>query len=208
MDTFAAIAARRTIRDFTEQEISAEILDKLFTAGLQAPTNNHMREWEFILLQDREKRHQLLDMVIHPLDEKGALQVIDQWGLKNEDQRNMYLKGIPRQYSMLAQAACLILPCFRQDSPLLHPQTLSDLNPFASIWLCIENILIAAADQGILGVVRIPMEDEIRILKQQLHIPTNYEIPCFLALGYPTENAHRAKQIEINTIDKIHYDKW
>jgi nitroreductase len=167
-----------------------------------------MREWEFILLQDRQKRIALLDQLLHPVGEKGALDIIDRWGLKDEDQRAMYLDAIPKQYAMLAQAACLILPCFNQPSPLLSPKTLSDLNAFASIWMCIENILIAAADVGVFGVVRIPMEDEREKLKELLNIPAAYEIPCFLALGYPADDARSAKQVQINLQEKMHLDQW
>ena len=94
---------------------------------------------------------------------------------------------------MLYNAGCLMLPCFRQPSPLLKPKDLSALNPFASIWCCIENILVAAAAEGIFGVTRIPFEAERKTLKQYLSIPPDYEIPCYLALGYPAETASRTK---------------
>jgi nitroreductase len=208
METLTAIASRKTIRDFEDREISHNVIEQIITAGLQAPSNNHMREWEFILLKDRDKRRALLDEIIYPIDEKGALAVINRWGMKDETQRAMYLDGIPKQYSMLDKAACLLLPCFKQESPLLKPKSLSSLNSFASIWMCIENIFIAASDQGIYGVVRIPMDDEIKIIKEKLQIPANYEIPCFIALGYPAENAKRAKQVDIDSKKKIHTDKW
>ena len=208
METLAAIESRKTIRDFADRDIPQEVIEKIITAGLQAPSNNHMREWEFILLDNREKRRALLNEIVHPLDEKGALAVINRWGMKDTDQREMYLDAIPKQYAMLNDAACLILPCFKQESPLLKPKTLSSLNGFASIWMCIENMFIAAADQGIYGVVRIPMDDERKTIKEKLQIPANYEIPCFIALGYPSENAKRARQVDIDLKKKIHTDKW
>jgi len=48
------------------------------------------------------------------------------------------------------------LPCFRQTSPLLKPKTPSGLNAFASIWCCVENMLVVAAAEGVFGVVHIP----------------------------------------------------
>lgn len=208
METLQAIAARRTIRDFEDKPIPQEMIEKILLAGLQAPSNNHMREWEFILLHDREKRRTLLDNIIHPLNEKGALRVINRWGLQDEMQRAMYLDGIPKQYGMLEKAGCLIVPCFKQETPLLRPKTLSALNSFASMWMCIENIFIAATDQGIYGVVRIPMEDERKIIKESLGIPELYEIPCFIALGYPAADARRARQVEIDLKAKLHQDQW
>ena len=208
MHTYQAIAARKTIRDFAPQEIPYELIKKLIAAGFNAPTNNHMREWHFILLQDKEQRKELLDQVINPVGKRGAVGIINRWGLTDEVQREMYIEGIPKQYSMLFTAGCLILPCYCQPSPLLMPKDLSALNPFASIWCCIENILIAAASEGIFGVTRIPFEAERKILKQYLKIPDPYEVPCYLALGYPSPAARRTRQVEICLEERIHLNKW
>ncbi len=208
MDVYEAIAARKTIRDFAALEIDSAMIEKLVAAGMQAPTNNHMREWHFIILQDKNKRKTLLDQVIHPVDERGAVDIVNDWGLVDESQRRMYIENIPRQYAMLFQAGCLMLPCFRQTSDLIKPRDMFALNPFASIWCCIENILIAAAAEGIFGVTRIPFEEERTVIKQFLNIPTDYEVPCYLALGYPTPNARRAAQVDINLQERIHLNGW
>jgi nitroreductase len=208
MEIYEALASRKTIRDFSNREINTELIKKIIAAGFYAPSNNHMREWHFILLQDKDRRKELLDQVIKPLNRKASLGVINRWGMTDEDQREMYLDAIPKQYSMLMNAACLILPCFQQGSPILKPKTLSDLNAFASIWCCIENILVAAASEGIFGVVRIPFEEERKVLKEFHHLPENYEIPCYIALGYPAEDAKRARQVEFRLEDRLHTDTW
>ena len=208
MDVYEAIFARKTIRDFAPRNIDPEIIKKIITAGFQAPTNNHMREWHFVLLQDKDQRKELFDRVIKPVSTKGATGIVNRWGLTNDSQRRMYIEAIPKQYSMLFNAVALILPCFSQPSPLLKPKDLSALNPFASIWCCIENILVAAAAEGIFGVTRIPFEAERKTIKQFINLPAEYEIPCYLALGYPAETAARAGQIDINLDARIHNNGW
>jgi nitroreductase len=208
MDVYKAIATRKTIRDFEPREIEQSVLKKIIAAGMMAPSNNHMREWHFILLQDKAMRKELLDQIIHPVDVKGATAIIDRWGLTNESQRQVYIEAIPKQYNMLYTAGALIYPCFSQTSPLLKPVNLSALNPFVSIWCCIENMLVAAAAEGIFGVTRILFEDERKILKKYLHLPRGFEIPCHLALGYPAKNARRMGQIEINIDERVHMNGW
>ena len=78
---------------------------------------------------------------------------------------------------MLLTAGCLIIPCFRQFEPLLKPKSLSALNPFASIWCCIENMLIAAAAEWIYGVTRIPFDEEIK------HLKLEWKKECILTNG-------------------------
>jgi nitroreductase len=208
MDIYKALLSRQTIRDFAPREISKRIIEKLIGAGFAAPSNNHMREWHFVLLQDIDKRKELLDKVIKPTGVKGATAIIDRWGLKDPLQRGCYIEAIPKQYSMLFSAPLLILPFFRQPYPLLKPKSLSDLNYFASIWACIENILVAAAAEGIFGVTRIPFSDESKVVKKYLNIPKDYEFPTWIALGYPAEGAKRVKQVEIKLSERIHQNEW
>jgi nitroreductase len=208
MDVYEAMAARKTIRDFAGKPVSEELIHKIINAGFHAPTNNHMRDWHFILLQDKDKRKALLDQVIHPVSKSGANGILNRWGVTNQIQREMYLDGIPKQYSMLLNAGCLLLPCFHQPTPVLKSKEIFGLNAFASIWCCIENILVAAASEGLFGVTRIPFKTESQIIKQALSIPVEYEVPCWLALGYPVDDAHRARQVEIILEDRIHYGGW
>ncbi len=208
MDVYEAIETRMTIRDFEDRMVDPDLVRKLISAGFKAPTNNHLRHWHFVLLPDKTQRKAILDKVIEPVGKKGAVGIVKSWGLTEVSQREMYIEAIPRQYDMLYGAGCLILPCFCQQQPLLKPKDLSALNPFASIWCCIENILVAAASEGIYGVTRIPFETERKILKQILSIPPEFEIPCYIALGYPAENALRTRQIEIDLDLRIHLNRW
>jgi nitroreductase len=63
MDMYEAIFSRRTVRDFQEKEIDLEIIKRILNAGLHAPTNNHLREWEFVIVNDKSARLKLIDKV-------------------------------------------------------------------------------------------------------------------------------------------------
>ncbi|MFT4005223.1 MAG: nitroreductase family protein [Lacrimispora sp.] len=208
MDFYETVAARRTIRNFEDRAIPENVLERIIRAGLQAPTNNHMREWEFIILNDKTKRLEAIRYVPKDLSVEESTAIIDKWGLTDECQREMYLIGIPRQYQMLLNAGCLIIPAFRHHGILLKPESMSALNSFASIWCCIENMLLAAAAEGIFGVTRIPFEEETHHLKATLGIPDGYELPCYLALGYPAKELPPSRQIPIKTKDRIHLGHW
>jgi len=213
MDLYQAFLQRKTIRDFEQidgkpRPIDDARIQKLIRAGFTAPTNDHMRDWHFVLLNDLEKRSQLVSEVIKPLSRKRSEMIVNRWGLTDPDQREMYIEAIPRQFSMLKDCGCLILPFYRQDLPLLKPKNISALNYFVSIWLCIENILTAAASEGIFGVTRIPDTHESKVVRETLNVPANYEFPCWLALGYPAENAARARQVSIDLNSRIHSDNW
>ena len=207
MDVYAAIDARQTIRDFENKPVPDEIIERILEAGLKAPTNDHMRHWEFVLVNDKAEREKLLR--IRPIESVDEINgTLDRWGLGDKLQRDMYVEALPRQYSMLYNAGCLILPFFKVETPLLQPKNLSALNPFASIWCCIENMLLAAAAEGIFGVTRIPMTDESEHIKHVVGHPGNYAFPCYVALGYPTKGAVRTGQNAVSIKAKVHKNVW
>lgn len=207
MDLYEAIKARRTIRNFEAIPVEASIIEKIVDAGLRAPTNDHLRDWEFVVVNDRERRAKLL-RVEDMTDRDECDNMLDAEGMTDDVQRRMYHAAMPRQFSMLHTAGCLILPFFRVDIPLLRPESLSSLNYFASIWCCIENMLLAAAAEGIFGVTRIPMTEESEHIKNVLGHPDDYVMPCYIALGYPAKDAPRPAQKPIVARDKIHLNAW
>jgi nitroreductase len=209
VDVYEVISKRRTVRDFQDKAISMEVIKRIIDAGLRAPTNDHLRQWEFILITEQSERLAVINKVNKNLTARDSEKLLDKWDYSDPFQREMYIDAIPKQYRMLLQAGCLIIPCFHQKSPLLKPKNLSALNGFASIWCCIENMLLAAAAEGIYGVTRIPFDKEINHLRNILNIPEEYAVPCYLALGYPDQNTSKPiLQHKIRTEDRIHYNKW
>ena len=208
VEAYKAIAKRRTVRDFDERPVRKATIRKIVAAGLRAPSNNHLRQWEFVIVDTKDNRVRTLAAVNQNLTVKSAERIINEWGLRNRVQREMYLDGIPKQYRMLLTAGCLIIPCFLQEAPLLKPRSLSSLNGFASIWCCIENMLVAASAEGIYGVTRIPFDKEIAHLHRVLRVPRKYSIPCYLALGYPAKAKSEIRQIKVTPADRIHNNRW
>jgi nitroreductase len=210
MDIYEAISARRTIRDFDARSIDPAILLRILDAGMRAPSHNHLREWQFVRVESRRQRQALVQSFDSERTREEIEAVLDGWGLAVECQRAMYLDGIPKQASMLLDAGAVIIPCFRQEEPLLAEKpSLHALNAFASIWAVIENILVAAASEGIFGVTKIVSRpSETENVRAILGIPPKYEIPCYLALGYPRDDAFVAKQLSIDVTERLHIDRW
>jgi len=208
MDFYEVVNARRTIRDFTDQSIDIDILKRILSIGLKAPSNDHMREWEFVVVTDREIIASLLKNIPKKVSDKRIEFILKSWKLNDECQKDMYRDAIPKQYEMLYKSGCLILPFFKQHKDLLKPKTLSSLNAFASIWCCIENILLAATEEGLAGAIRIPHESESEHISTVLNHPKEYIMPCYIALGYSAPNAVIKQQIEYDIEDKIHFNAW
>ena len=122
----------------------------------------------------------------------------------DEVQREVYLKALPVQLSMLMEAPMLLAVCFRMKKPLHKCRTLYDLNNFASVWACIANILLAMAAEGLFGVTYVPKET--KDLKNILGVPDDYEKAALIPIGYP--DYYRIKQKPVLLENKIHIYEW
>jgi nitroreductase len=118
----------------------------------------------------------------------------------------MYKYSIPIQAKMILTAGAVLIPVYSQPFPLMQPKERMHLNYFASIWMCIENMLLSAVEENIYGVTYIPKFPER--IKTLLKIPDKHEFPCVLALGYPQEGAKSFKPDSYNIDQKIHYNYW
>ena len=208
MDFYEVLKKRRTYRDFSDREVSDEILKRVIGAAFKAPTNDHLRQFEFIVVRGREN----IAKVIAPLAKnmaafKDLVFEVDDSG--DKDKMVMFADALPKQQKMLMDSGLLILPFFRQkQSPLLKPTEQSSLNYFASAWCAVENMLLAATNEGLGTVFHIPVNDEGGMIKEIVGAPEEYEFTCLLTMGYPVENAFLPKQKEINLEDRIHDNIW
>ena len=54
MDFYQVLEKRRTIRDFSDKEVTDDVLEKVLSAAFKAPTNDHLRQFEFIVVRVQE----------------------------------------------------------------------------------------------------------------------------------------------------------
>lgn len=208
MELYEVFEKRRTYRDYSDREVSDEILKRVIGAAFKAPTNDHLRQLEFIVVRGREH----IAKVIAPLVKNMAAfreLVFEADDSGDREKMEMFADALPKQQKMLMQSGLLILPFFRQkQSPLLKPAEQSSLNYFASAWCALENMLLAATAEGLGTVFHIPVSNEAEEIKEIVGAPAGYEFTCLLTMGYPAENAFLPKQKEIDVGQRIHANVW
>lgn len=208
MEFYTVVEKRRTIRDFENETIPQEALERIISAALKAPTNDHMRDWHYIVLQDRDTVVRLLQVIPNGISHDDMEQLLRDWSLSDPEQQAAYRNAVPKQHRMLLDASAVVIPLLKQKTDILHPENLSHLNGFASIWCSIENIFLAATAEGYACTLRIPLGGEAGCAKKVLGFPDDYLMPCFIGIGRPKPDAPAIKQKDIRTQDRIHWNKW
>lgn len=206
MDLYEAIYKRRIIRDFKDKKVPDEIIEKIINAGLQAPTHDHLRNWEFVIIKDPKDKENILQFIKKGV--KPQLEILKQILVEGTSQQKMYAVAMPRQYSMLYNASHIILPFFKSNSGVLHPSSVSSLNPISSIWCVIENIFLAATAENLTCSMRIPVGEEGMNVAKIVNAPDEYLLPCYIGIGYPADESPIVEQVQYTAKEKMHFGKW
>jgi len=61
MELFDAIAARRSIRQYSDRPVEQDVLKQVLEAGRLAPSAKNIQDWRFIVVRDIETRAQLVE---------------------------------------------------------------------------------------------------------------------------------------------------
>ena len=204
MELQKVIAKRRTIRDFSNKPIDQEIIDIALHAGLKAPSYNHLKQWDFILVKDMKVRLNLTQT------EEMIEEITDELKKAFEDQdilaKEMYLDAIPKQKRMILTAPELLVVVYKPKTQVSESKRIYDLNCLASVWCCIENILLSLAENDVFGVTFIPQNTQA--IKEALNIPQELEVAAIIPFGYKVSDAKTIPQKEVILEEKLHINNW
>jgi nitroreductase len=204
MEFYDAVARRRTVREFEPRAVEESKLRRVLEAGLMAPSNGHQKYWEFILLRDPEKRREAVVNALKSRDLKDKPEIEKLVAsFSNEELKDVYRRALPLQLTMMLTAPELLIVCYKMR-PLSEVKTLFQLNPRASVWMCIEDIMLALAAEGLYGCTYTPYEAEG--LKTHLDIPAGYEIASVIPFGYPASMPAANEQEALEP--RLHIDRW
>ena len=208
MEFYEAVEKRRTIRDFENEEIPQAVVERIIAAALKAPTNDHMRDWHYIVIRDKETVAKLLDIIPKGISDEDMEQLLKDWNLNDSEQQSAYRNAVPKQHKMLMDASVVVIPLLKQKTDILHPDNISHLNGFASIWCSIENLFLASTAEGYGCTLRVPLGNEEEYSRKVLGFPNDYFMPCFIGIGKPKKDAPVIKQKDIDVNERIHLNKW
>jgi len=204
MEFYEAVKKRRTVREFAEKAVSGDVVRRVLAAGLRAPCNAHLKSWQFILLNDKERKAKAVSQGLRARDMKDKAEIerfVAQFD--DEELKKVYRRSLPQQMTMMLQARQVLVLCFKMK-PLALCRTLFELNPLASAWMCIENIMLALAAEGLFGCTYTPYESTG--LKEFLGVPAGYEIAAVIPFGFPKDPPGENEQEDLDV--RLHVDGW
>jgi nitroreductase len=161
MEVYEAITKRRSVRVFKEKPVDYSILEKCVDAARLAPTAMNSQLCEYVIADDKK-------LVLEILDSIGM------WG------------GAPKPAGGWApekKPAAYIIVLINLE--LEKIRGCGRTNAFIDVGLAMENIALAALEQGVGTCIMTGFDKEG--IKKTLNAPEKYEAVAMIALGYPDE---------------------
>ncbi len=191
------IKNRRITREFSNKEVDYKDIEAIIEAGTFAPSNNYLRQWDFVVIDDETTKSIISKCVAN-------------YSANPNEPRNPYEDmckyAFPRQRSMIGEAKYLILPVIGENN-LFKATSNFQLMHYADTWCVIGNMFLSATDLGLECSMHVPSREEEKQIFNLIKCKSGYVIPCIIGIGYPGDNAYYPKEVEFDK-NRIHKNRW
>jgi nitroreductase len=183
-ETLRIIRSRRSIRDFTDEQIGKKELDWIVEAGLYAPSHKGVQNLHHTVIQSKEMRQKVDDWIVDEVERSG-----------DESVRKIVRRG---SNSVFRNAPTVVIVSSEQN----------DRFGIVNAAAATENMLIAAESLGIgscwIGILEmLAASPRIREYAKVLMLPEGY-VPQFgINLGYKASSAPEAPERKPNLVSYI-----
>ncbi len=171
---------RRTVRDFSEQEVSFEIIEKAILTAGTAPSGANMQPWRFVVVRDKEVKSQIREAAELEEYESYHGRMSEKW------LKRLAVLGTDEHKPFLEIAPYLIV-VFRINSVTEDGETEPTYYSQESVGIAVGMLLAALHNAGLATLTHTP--SPMKFLQEILNRPKN-EIPFVLIpVGYPAADA-------------------
>jgi len=204
------VHGRRSIRKFSDREVSVETVEELIDCARYAPSDTNSQTWEFIAVMNRDMIKEISDITWSQLHKFAEM--TKEKGLDKEARLLVRSFG---PYATAFENAPVLLVCLATPYESKFRERIFDPIGFVDnvIWeeegiksscLATQNLMLAAHAMG-LGTC--PMTGPVLAAKDELraylNIDETRQINMVIALGYPSETPSKLPRKEVSQILQI-----
>ncbi|MEI4828043.1 nitroreductase family protein [Bacillus sp. FJAT-53711] len=204
------IHGRRSVRKFTEQDVSVEDIEEIIDCARYAPSDTNSQTWEFVVIMNRDKIKDIEEMTWNALHKRA-----EEATEKGEEKAAKLLTRSFGPYATAFSDAPVLIIClatpyqskFREkifDPIDFVPESIWEEEGIKSSCLAAQNLMLAAHARG-LGTC--PMTGPVLLaqdeLRSYLQIESDKQINMVISLGHPKDQPKKLARKEVAEITKF-----
>lgn len=202
---FDLVGNVRSMRRLKPDPVPFELIERVLTAGVQAPSGQNLQPWAFVVIGEPERKGWFAERYAAAMESRFRLRTDPARRIPADGQ----LRSIYYQMDHLHEAPYLILVCGKRDWPFKVPQServgLAPPN-FGAVYPCVQNMLLACRALG-LGAALTTMH---QVFEDELHayfeIPEEYGVVVTMPVGWPIGKFGPVSRRP--ALATTHFDRW
>jgi len=216
MELTDALRTTGAVREFTDHAVDDAVLARVLETARFAPSGGNAQAWRVVVVKDSANRRRLRDCYLRGSRDYMALLAagLRPWAPTND--RNAEARALAAEnasavggFAEKFDEAPVLLALFADLSMLAAVDRDADRYTFAggaSIYPFAWNVLLAARDEGLGGVITtIAIREEPQV-KALLGAPDRLALAAVIALGYPVRQPRGLRRQPVSsfaTVDSI-----
>jgi nitroreductase len=216
MELIEALRTTGAVREFTDRPVDDAVLARVLDTARFAPSGSNAQAWRVVVVKDPGNRRQLRDCYLRGSRDYLALAAagLRPWAPTNDrdaEARALAAETVaaPGGFAEKFDEAPVLLALFADLSMLAAIDRNADRYTFAggaSIYPFAWNVLLAARDEGLGGVITTIAIREEAAVKTILGAADPLALAAVIALGYPVRRPRRLRREPVSafaTVDSI-----
>jgi coenzyme F420-0:L-glutamate ligase/coenzyme F420-1:gamma-L-glutamate ligase len=182
------LLGRRSIRRYEDRAIPRKVLESVLNAATWAPSAHNRQPWRFAVITSPDTRRDLALAMGARLRRDLAADNVP---------ADVIEKDATRSYSRITGAAALVMACMSMSDMDRYPDerrsSAERLMAVQSTALAVQNLLLAAHDEGLGACWMCAPLFCPDVVTAQLQLPADWEPQALITLGYPAEIKHSTR---------------
>ena len=183
---------RRSIRDFSSEEIPEMVIKNVLKTAMAAPSGANKQPWKFVVVKDKNIKKEIRVAAEEEEKKFYELRATEEW------LKDLNKFGTDWNKPFLENAPALII-VFRQSYDKSGGGKRKNYYVNESVGIACGFLLMALQNAGLVSLTHTP--SPMGFLERILKRPKNEKAYLLIPVGFPTENA------EVPTLNKKSYNK-
>jgi len=173
------ILRRRSIREFTAEEIDIDTVTSIIDIASHAPSNNNRQGWKFFVITDKSIIDKMSRMVEIKLKESKS----------GSESLNEFMEEYRGNFTVFKNAPVVVICCFMKPAKFnfkifsIDDENRHFTGELISVSLAMQNIMLLSESVDIGTLVMTAPLVAAHEIKEAVNIPARYSIAAFICMG-------------------------